>query len=137
MKNKRLKVVVGIFLVIIVLLPAYIFIHMNHMKNAIKGGEGHDVYTFDSDKTIIIQYGPDNEEKTITLRGEERNEILEILRHLSDDLEYDDKNFNYGYMFDFGNGNVGYLDVNEKKFREHVYFDISEEECNKIESLFQ
>lgn len=144
MKNKRLKVIGGIFSVFIVLLLVYILVYVllyiEHRNNSVKvEDDEHNVYASGSDKTIIIQYGPDNEEKTITLRGEERNEILEILRHLSDNLEYDDKNFNYGYMFNFGNGNVGYLDVNEKKFREqeHVYFDISEEECNKIESLFQ
>ena len=141
MKNKRLKVIGGIFSVFIVLLLVYILVYVllyiEHRNNSVKvEDDEHNVYASGSDKTIIIQYGPDNEEKTITLQGEERKEILKIIRYLPCNVEYDDKNFDYSYMFDFGNGVIGYLDVEEKKFRREIYFDITEEECNKIESLF-
>lgn len=125
-----------IFIVTASLILAAVFAAIYRKEN-IKGGEGHDIYTFGSDRTTVVKYDSDKKELgTVVLQGQKREKILKIFRNATENNEYNDKKFDYNYKLDFGNGYIGYIDVNEMILKSEGYFELTESQCNRIESLF-
>lgn len=135
MSSKKFSVFLVVYFVIqIVILGGFYFGITRYTKKP----EG-TIYSWNSDKIIIKKYNENKEEETsVTVKGKQREKILGILEHAPEKKNYNDEKFNYKYKLNFGNGTSGYLDTKEKIFEPlDGFYELTEEECNTIESAFE
>lgn len=94
------------------------------------------IYSYGSDRITIKKYNENkNEVAAVTVEGKERQKILKIVEEAVENEDYNDENFNYDYKVNFGNGMAGYIDTKEKMLDSIGFYELTEEECNWIESL--
>lgn len=136
MKNKKFKVFLAVYSVLeLVVLAGFCFCIVKYYIAEKESKEG-TVYSYGSDTITIKKYNEDKEEEAaVEVKGEERQKILEIIETAPENEDYNDDNFNYDYKLNFGNGMAGYLDTKEKIFDSIGFYELTEEECNYIESL--
>lgn len=138
MKNKKFKVFLAVYSVLeLAVLAGFCFCIAKYYIAEKERQEG-TIYSSDSDTITIKKYNEDKEEEAaVTVKGEERERILEIIEDAPENEDYNDENFNYDYKLNFGNGMAGYIDTKEKIFDSIGFYELTEEECNYIESMLK
>lgn len=138
MKNKKFKVFLAVYSVLeLAVLAGFCFCIAEYYIAENERQEG-TIYSSNSDTITIKKYNEDKEEEAaVTVKGEERERILEIIEDAPENEDYNDDNFNYDYKLNFGNGMAGYIDTKEKIFDSIGFYELTEEECNYIESLLK
>lgn len=137
MGTKEQKIAVGLILFMAAEIIALAITHsyLDSLTKT-KGPLDYNKYPYNLE-TVITKYNEDKEKETaITINGDKKKQILEMLSRASEHWRYDGKNFNYDYKIDTGNILVYYLDVDEKILESDGFYEITEKECEQIEALF-
>ncbi len=138
MKEEGKKVIIIILIIILVCIVAYVGYYeyyMNHNRKI-----GLTMFEMDSDKIIITKYDSNKEEeKTVTLKGNKRKQVLNIMRNFEDVDNYNDENFDYDYKIDFANEQIAYLNSTERiiDIQRYGYVQITKEDCKLIEDFLK
>lgn len=136
MKNKN-KVLIGIIVCLLIISSLLIYLYLS-VHSTRKPSDRQTIYSFDSDTIIVTKYDSNKlEEDSVVIKRGKREELLKIFENAHDNYEYDGSDFNYQYKLDFANGiTVAYLNVNDMIFKTDGFYDLTEEDCEFIESLF-
>ncbi len=137
MKKKGKKVIIVILIIILISIAIYACFCCVYYATHKKGGVSS--YEMGSDKIIITKYNSNKaEEKTVTLTGSKRKQVLKMFEPSDWVDNYNSENFDYDYKIDFANGKIGYLNSTEGivDIQKH-YVQITEEECKLIEDFLQ
>lgn len=134
-KKQKTAIWLLLFLAVEIIVLIITYSYLNTLTKP-KGPQDYNKYPYDLE-TVITKYNEDKkEEATVTITGENKKHILKMMSNASEHWRYDGKKFNYDYKIDIGNVLVYYLDADEKILENSGFYEITEEECEEIEALF-